>query len=221
MPPTPTITAKLAEALRDLRSASISRPSCQLHAASRCCCFSCAYERSAEVLAAYAQHTEAQAAEARDSNCRHPGQCHPGHCPCAEAQAATVDPHHDTHLRSTGWPFPEGEKPATPAPVEQAAQPVAPARRVGMTDEEIDQVSVTARFLGLHRAPLKAIRTFARSIETRIGVHPQRGSEPLTHMQIVMLWGHRSDGPTTPEIVSFARAIEAAHGIPSSNGEQA
>lgn len=32
---------------------------------------------------------------------------------------------------------------------------------------------------------------------------------PLTHMQIVMLWGHRNDGPSTPEIVSFARAVIA------------
>lgn len=37
--------------------------------------------------------------------------------------------------------------------------------------------------------------------------------KPLTHMQIVMLWGHRSDGPSTPEIVSFARHIEREHGI--------
>ena len=36
---------------------------------------------------------------------------------------------------------------------------------------------------------------------------------PLTHMQIVMLWGDRSDGPSTPEIVSFARHVERAHGI--------
>ncbi len=37
--------------------------------------------------------------------------------------------------------------------------------------------------------------------------------EPLKHMQIVMLWGHRSDGPSTAELVSFARAVERAHGI--------
>lgn len=37
--------------------------------------------------------------------------------------------------------------------------------------------------------------------------------KPLTHMQIVMLWGDRSDGPSTPEIVSFARVVERAHGI--------
>lgn len=42
----------------------------------------------------------------------------------------------------------------------------------------------------------------------------ERGAKkPLTHMQIVMLWGHRSDGPSTPEIVSFARLIEREHGI--------
>ena len=37
--------------------------------------------------------------------------------------------------------------------------------------------------------------------------------KPLTHMQIVMLWGHRSDGPSTPELVSFARLLEKHHGI--------
>jgi len=37
--------------------------------------------------------------------------------------------------------------------------------------------------------------------------------QPLKHMQIVLLWGHRSDGPDNSEIVSFARAVEAAHGI--------
>lgn len=41
-------------------------------------------------------------------------------------------------------------------------------------------------------------------------------AQPLTHMQIVMLWGLRSDGPSTPEIVSFTRAIERAHGIKGS-----
>lgn len=40
---------------------------------------------------------------------------------------------------------------------------------------------------------------------------PQR--EPLTWMQAVMLWGHRSDGPSTSEIVEYARAVERAHGI--------
>jgi hypothetical protein len=37
--------------------------------------------------------------------------------------------------------------------------------------------------------------------------------EPLAKEQIVALWGHRSDGPNNSEIVSFARAIERAHGI--------
>ena len=32
----------------------------------------------------------------------------------------------------------------------------------------------------------------------------------LTHMQCVLLWGRRSDGPSTAEVVSFARAIESA-----------
>ena len=48
-----------------------------------------------------------------------------------------------------------------------------------LSDEQIDQVSVTARFLGLHRAPLKAIRAFARSIERhhRIGTPASTGGE--------------------------------------------
>lgn len=35
----------------------------------------------------------------------------------------------------------------------------------------------------------------------------------LTDEQVVLLWGHRSDGPSTQEIVSFARAVLAAAGI--------
>ena len=33
-------------------------------------------------------------------------------------------------------------------------------------------------------------------------------ARPLTHMQAVLLWGHRGDGPSTAEIVSFASAVE-------------
>jgi hypothetical protein len=44
----------------------------------------------------------------------------------------------------------------------------------------------------------------------RLEAAPTANRKPLTHMQIVQLWGHRSDGPTTAEIVSFARAIERA-----------
>jgi hypothetical protein len=40
---------------------------------------------------------------------------------------------------------------------------------------------------------------------------PQR--KPLTWLKAVVLWGHRSDGPTNEEIVSYARVIEAEHGI--------
>lgn len=40
--------------------------------------------------------------------------------------------------------------------------------------------------------------------------HPQ---QPLTREQCIKLWGDRSDGPSNGEIVSFTRAIEAAHGI--------
>ena len=37
--------------------------------------------------------------------------------------------------------------------------------------------------------------------------------EPLKYMQLVLLWGHRSDGPSNAEIVSFAREVEKLHGI--------
>jgi hypothetical protein len=37
--------------------------------------------------------------------------------------------------------------------------------------------------------------------------------EPLTREQALKLWGPRSDGPENHEIISFTRAIEAAHGI--------
>lgn len=41
-------------------------------------------------------------------------------------------------------------------------------------------------------------------------VAPAPVARPLTPMQAVLLWGHRSDGPSTAEIVSFASAIERA-----------
>ena len=37
---------------------------------------------------------------------------------------------------------------------------------------------------------------------------PAPVAQPLTPMQAVLLWGHRSDGPSTAEIVSFASAVE-------------
>lgn len=43
--------------------------------------------------------------------------------------------------------------------------------------------------------------------------------EPLTREQAIRLWGNRSDGPSNGEIVAFARAIEAAHGIASPAAE--
>ena len=49
---------------------------------------------------------------------------------------------------------------------------------------------------------------------TRVDVYTvAQQRNPLSEEQIVMMWGHRSDGPDTSEIVSFARAIERAHGI--------
>lgn len=40
-----------------------------------------------------------------------------------------------------------------------------------------------------------------------------RPLEPLTQTKLIALWADKSDGPSNAEIVSFARAIERAHGI--------
>jgi len=37
--------------------------------------------------------------------------------------------------------------------------------------------------------------------------------QPLSDRQCVALWADRSDGPENREIISYARAVEAAHGI--------
>jgi hypothetical protein len=42
---------------------------------------------------------------------------------------------------------------------------------------------------------------------------PAAQAVPLTHIQIIELWGNRSDGPDNGELIGFARAIEHAHGI--------
>ena len=44
---------------------------------------------------------------------------------------------------------------------------------------------------------------------------PQR--KPLTREQAIALWADKSDGPSNGVIVSFARAIERAHGIGGSD----
>jgi hypothetical protein len=44
----------------------------------------------------------------------------------------------------------------------------------------------------------------------RVSTPPRK---PLNHMEIIELWGDRSDGHDNGEIVGFARAIERAHGI--------
>ena len=45
----------------------------------------------------------------------------------------------------------------------------------------------------------------------------QQARQPLTKVHALMLWGSRSDGPDNHEIITYARVIEAAHGI---TGEQ-
>ena len=75
-------------------------------------------------------------------------------------------------------------------------------------------------FLSVHAERLCALLPAAPAAPMSEANNP--APVPLTHMQIVELWGHRSDGPTTSEIVSFARHIERAHGIgAASKGEQA
>jgi hypothetical protein len=211
MTPTPTITEKLAEALRDLRSASISRPSCQLHAAARCCCFSCAYERSAEALAAYRQHTEAQAApvggDLNMADMRQPAVEGPAgvtHCSVGSLTAAQP---------LVGTPMVKVQISSTPPPVEQAAQPVA------LSDDELRAMWRKAG--GSFHGPNVETGTMPESVLLPFlrALHPQRGSEPLTLSAIEALWVEHGLDECDPE--GFVRLIERAHGIPSSNGEQA
>mgnify|MGYP001461255838 CR=1 FL=1 len=59
----------------------------------------------------------------------------------------------------------------------------------------------------------EACRAIEQAVRAKMGA-----AVPMTHMQIVTLWGHRSDGPSTPEIVSFARLVERHHGIVGKEG---
>ena len=52
---------------------------------------------------------------------------------------------------------------------------------------------------------------------TPVYLHPPQQRKPLLRGEIIGLWKDRSDGPSNAEIISFARAIERAHGI---TGEQ-
>lgn len=47
--------------------------------------------------------------------------------------------------------------------------------------------------------------------------NPQPPRQPLTREDAIALWKDRSDGPSNAEIVSYCRAVEAAHSI---TGEQ-
>ena len=48
---------------------------------------------------------------------------------------------------------------------------------------------------------------------TPVYLHPPQQRKPLLRGEIIGLWKDRSDGPSNAEIISFARAIERAHGI--------
>lgn len=53
-----------------------------------------------------------------------------------------------------------------------------------------------------------------RGLPVRVGTKLYtRPLEPLTQTKLIALWADKSDGPSNAEIVSFARAIERAHGI--------
>jgi hypothetical protein len=104
------------------------------------------------------------------------------------------------------------------APVEQAAQPVALSDTALLNwwvvwFAEQDDTSDEAR------ASLAGFKAGARHAEQRL--HPQRGSEPLTEERIRAEVGGSLESVTFGYLHGFARRIERAHGITSSNGEQA
>ena len=53
----------------------------------------------------------------------------------------------------------------------------------------------------------------AEAEQEQAGEAVARPLEPLTQTKLIALWADKSDGPSNAEIVSFARAIERAHGI--------
>lgn len=108
-------------------------------------------------------------------------------------------------------------KQSAPAPVAQADQYELTdlSQHIGATglalaDGDKRLVAMVTCALGPHH---KAMHDLADLLLAARGKPPAPApvaQQPLTHMQAVLLWGHRSDGPSTAEIVSFASAVERA-----------
>lgn len=56
--------------------------------------------------------------------------------------------------------------------------------------------------------------TLRRIVAAAVATERERLTrKPLPQTMLIHLWGDRSDGPSNAELVSFARAVERAHGI--------
>ena len=85
---------------------------------------------------------------------------------------------------------------------EPAQEPVA--WRIRCTDPLRDWVL-------MYRYPKVEEKFSNMEIQPLYTAPPQR--LPLTREEAISLWAGRSDGPSNGEILSFARAVERAHGI--------
>lgn len=81
----------------------------------------------------------------------------------------------------------------------------------------IDQRQLAAGYVTLLCITRPEYRSYADVAEgvhyTPVYLHPPQQRKPLLRGEIIGLWKDRSDGPSNAEIISFARAIERAHGI--------
>lgn len=90
----------------------------------------------------------------------------------------------------------------SPAAVAQPSVPAAVLMYVhAYGDSRADDDGKSAQRLA---EAIASMREWAAALNAPAPVAQQ----PLTPMQAVILWGHRSDGPSTAEIVSFASAVE-------------
>ncbi len=81
----------------------------------------------------------------------------------------------------------------------------------------IDPRQLAAGYVTLRCITRPEYRSYADVAEgvhyTPVYLHPPQQRKPLLRGEIIGLWKDRSDGPSNAEIISFARAIERAHGI--------
>ena len=81
----------------------------------------------------------------------------------------------------------------------------------------IDPRQLAAGYVTLRCITRPEDRSYADVAEgvhyTPVYLHPPQQRKPLLRGEIIGLWKDRSDGPSNAEIISFARAIERAHGI--------